>query len=297
MIMKEHIASCVQISIEPNNIKRNIEKVCQWMIMAKREHDSDLMVFPEDVTTGFAPNLSQEEFYNLVNFIPGEDIRPVQKLAKELGVHVVLPLYEKACEKNVIYNSSILIDDEGEILAKYRKTHPFPSERQWTTPGNEVVVVETKLGKIGMIICYDGDFPELSRVCALKGAEIITRPSALMRSFEIWELTNKARAYDNHVYILATNSVGQDASNNYFFGSSMIVNPIGQTIALARGGDDIISAKMDPDPLKYIGYGTKIPMIFDHLEDRNLEVYQDILKRGKSSFEPSQRIPYIKSSY
>lgn len=290
--MKEHIASCVQISIEPNNIKKNIEKVCEWMIRAKKDHDSHLMVFPEDVTTGFAPNLSQEEFYDLLDFIPGDVIKPVQKLSKELGVHVVLPLYEKGIEKNIIYNSSILIDDEGEILAKYRKTHPFPSERKWTTPGNEVVVVDTKLGKIGMIICYDGDFPELSRVCALKGAEIITRPSALMRSFEIWELTNKARAYDNHVYILATNAVGADASNNYFFGSSMIVSPIGQTLALARGGDDIISAKMDPDPLKYIGYGTKIPMIFDHLEDRNLDVYKDILTQGKSSFEPSMRIPY-----
>lgn len=290
--MKEHIAACVQISIEPNSIKTNIQKTCEWLIKAKKEHDAELVVFPEDVTTGFAPNMPIEEFYEILEPIPGDSIKPVQKLAKELGVHVVLPLYERGEAKNTIYNSSILIDDRGEILANYRKTHPFPTEREWTTPGNEVVVVDTKLGKIGMIICYDGDFPELSRVCALKGAEIITRPSALMRSFEIWELTNKARAYDNHVYILAPNAVGADAAGNNFFGSSMIVNPIGQTIALARGGDDIISAKLNPDPIKYIGYGTKIPMIFDHLEDRNIETYNEILMEGKSSFEPSMRIPY-----
>lgn len=292
--MKEHIAACVQISIEPNNINNNIEKVCEWLIKAKKEHGAELVVFPEDVTTGFAPNMTIEEFYKILEPIPNDSMKPIQKLAKELGVHVVLPLYERGKEKNIIYNSSVLIDDRGEILGNYRKTHPFPTEREWTTPGNEVVVVDTKLGRVGMIICYDGDFPELSRVCALKGAEIITRPSALMRSYEIWELTNKARAYDNHVYILAPNAVGADAAGNHFFGSSMIVNPIGQTIGLARGGDDIISARLNPDPIKYIGYGTKIPMIFDHLEDRNTEAYKGILTEGKSSFEPSIRIPYKK---
>jgi len=292
--LKEHIAACVQISIEPNNINNNIEKVCEWLIKAKKEHGAELVVFPEDVTTGFAPNMTIEEFYKILEPIPNDSMKPIQKLAKELGVHVVLPLYERGKEKNIIYNSSVLIDDRGEILGNYRKTHPFPTEREWTTPGNEVVVVDTKLGRVGMIICYDGDFPELSRVCALKGAEIITRPSALMRSHEIWELTNKARAYDNHVYILAPNAVGADAAGNHFFGSSMIVNPIGQTIGLARGGDDIISARLNPDPIKYIGYGTKIPMIFDHLEDRNTEAYKGILTEGKSSFEPSIRIPYKK---
>ncbi|MBU5294377.1 carbon-nitrogen hydrolase family protein [Anaerosalibacter bizertensis] len=292
--MKEHIAACVQISIEPNNIEQNIEKASEWLIKAKKEHEAELVVFPEDITTGTSPNMPIEEFYEMLEPIPGNHTEPIQKLAKDLGVHVVFPLYERGREKNTIYNSSVLIDDKGEILANYRKTHPFPSEREWTTPGNKVVVADTKLGKIGMIICYDGDFPELSRICALKGAEIITRPSALMRSFEIWELTNKARAYDNHVYLLGANSVGADADGNYFFGSSMIVNPIGQTIALARAGDDIISAKLNPDPLKYISYGSKAPMTFDHLEDRNTEVYKGILAEGKSSFEPSIRIPYKK---
>jgi predicted amidohydrolase len=143
-----------------------------------------------------------------------------------------------------------------------------------------------------MIICYDGDFPELSRVLAIQGAEIITRPSALLRSFEIWDMTNKARAYDNHVYVIAVNSVGADAEENYYFGSSMIINPIAQKLAQARGTEEIISAKLDPNPLKHVTYGSNSPMIFDHLEDRNLEVYKDILKEAKSPFEPANRIPY-----
>jgi predicted amidohydrolase len=132
----------------------------------------------------------------------------------------------------------------------------------------------------------------LSRVLAIQGAEIITRPSALLRSFEIWDMTNKARAYDNHVYIIAVNSVGGDAGDNYYFGSSMIISPIAQKLAQARGTEEIISAKLDPNPLKHVTYGSNSPMIFDHLEDRNLEVYKDILKEAKSPFEPAKRISY-----
>lgn len=296
--MKEHIAACVQISIEPNNIKANIDKVCHWLKRAAKEYEAKLIVFPETITTGFTPNMDINEFYEMLQPVPGSHTRDVQKLAKELGVHVIYPLYERGKRYGEILNSSLLINDNGDILGNYRKTHPFPTERKegggWTTPGNETIVVDTKLGKIGMIICYDGDFPELSRVLALKGAEIITRPSALLRSYEIWEMTNKARAYDNHVYVLASNSIGPDAGSNYYFGHSMIVSPIAQTLALARGTEEIIAAKLDPNPIKYVSYGTKTPMIFDHIEDRNVGVYGDILKEGKSSFEPSRRIPYKK---
>lgn len=290
--MKEHIAACVQIAIKPNDIMANIDKTCHWLEKAVKEYESELIVFPESITTGFTPNMPKEEFYEMLKPIPGGHTRDIQLLAKSLGVHVVYPLYERGKNPGEIFNSSVLIDDRGEIIGNYRKTHPFPTERSWTTPGNEAVVVDTKLGKIGMIICYDGDFPELSRVCALRGAEIITRPSALLRTFEIWEMTNKARAYDNHCYVLGCNSVGPDASDTYFFGHSMIVNPIAQTIALARGTEEIIAAKLNPEPLKHVTYGSNSPMIFDHLQDRNVAVYKDILKEGRSSFEPARRIEY-----
>ncbi len=294
--MKEFIAAAVQIAVKPNEIKYNLEKIGFWLETAVKEHDAELMVFPESITTGFAPGMPPEEFYNLLNYIPGPETDQIGALARKLKVHVVLPIYEKGKEKNVIMNSSVLINDEGEIAGIYRKTHPFPTERisggGWTTPGKEAVVVDTKLGKIGMIICYDGDFPELSRVLAIRGAEIITRPSALLRSFEIWDMTNKARAYDNHVYVVAVNSVGGDAGDNYYFGSSMIINPIARKLAQARGTEEIISAKLDPNPLKHVTYGSNSPMIFDHLEDRNLEVYKDILKEAKSPFEPAKRISY-----
>lgn len=294
--MKKFIASAVQIAVKPNDIKYNTEKVCYWMEKAVRENGAELVVFPETVTTGFTPNMPFQDFYNMLNTIPGIETDAISEAAGNLRVHVVLPMYERDKHKEIIYNSSVLIDNKGEILGVYRKTHPFPTERKegggWTTPGNDTPVVDTELGRIGMMICYDGDFPELSRVLALKGAEIITRPSALLRSYDIWELTNLARAYDNHVYMIGANSIGVDAGQNYFFGSSMIVSPIAQKIAQARGGEEIIYAELDPDPIKYVTYGAKSPMIFDHLQDRNVGVYKEILSEGQSLFEPSKRIPY-----
>ena len=140
-----------------------------------------------------------------------------------------------------------------------------------------------------MIICYDGDFPELSRLLAVKGAEIIIRVSALQRSYDIWYITNAARAYDNHVYLLASNLVGPDASGNYGFGHSMIVTPIAWRLAQARGTEEIIAARLDPDPLRYITWGSKSLQNFDHLEDRNLKLYEEILKEARSRFEPGIR--------
>ena len=86
-----------------------------------------------------------------------------------------------------------------------------------------------------MIICFDGDYPELSRIQAVQGAEVICRPSALLRSADIWELTSRARAYDNHVFVVGANAVGPDPAGVLYFGNSHVVTPIG---AHRRQGGD-----------------------------------------------------------
>ena len=294
--MKEFTAACVQIAITPNDPQKNITKSVAWLKRAVAEYQAELVVFPETVTTGFDTGLSREALWDLVDEVPGKLTEDIQAAAKELGVHVVWPTYRRAEQKGHILNASILIGPDGEIIGIYDKTHPFPGERReyggWTEIGTRADVFETELGNIGMIICYDGDFPELSRLLAVKGAEIIVRPSALLRSYDIWYITNCARAYDNHVYMISTNMLGPDAGGNYYFGHSMIVNPIAWRLAQARGTEEIIAAKLDPDPLRYITWGSKSLQPFDHLEDRNLALYEEILKEAKSQFEPGKR--YIK---
>jgi len=292
--MKEFTAACVQIAVTPNDVQANVEKGVAWLEKAVREYEAELVVFPETVTTGFVTGLDAAELWELVDEVPGRITAEVQKAARAHGVHVVWPTYRRGPERGVVYNSSILIGPEGEIIGLYDKTHPFPLERcdcgGWVTVGNRADVFETALGSIGMIICYDGDFPELSRLLAVKGAEIITRPSALLRSFDIWYITTCARAYDNHVYLVATNAVGPDAGGSYYFGHSMIVTPIAWRLAQARGGEEIIAARLDPDPLRYVTWGSKSPQMFDHLQDRNLALYEEILNEARSRFEPGKRL-------
>ncbi|MFB0534302.1 MAG: carbon-nitrogen hydrolase family protein [Anaerolineae bacterium] len=310
--MKRFATACAQIAVAPNAVTENLEKIETWLERAAKENEADLVLFPETITTGFSPGMGAEELWDLVDTVPGRITEPIAQAARNLGVHVVLPTYERAPERGVVYNSAVLINPKGEIVGVYRKTHLFPTERLsgpstghrgelvepsgrggWSTPGTEAPVFETELGTIGMIICYDGDFPELARVLTIKGAEVIVRPAALLRSFEIWEMTNRARAYDNHVYMVACNAIGPDAGGNYYFGHSQIVSPIAQVLAQARGTEEIIAAELDPDPIKYVTYGAKSPMIFDHLQDRNLAAYEGILQPARSRFEPARRVKYL----
>ncbi|MDQ7821973.1 MAG: carbon-nitrogen hydrolase family protein [Candidatus Eremiobacteraeota bacterium] len=294
--MKEFVAAGIQMAVNLENVEATIDRAVVLLKEARETCGASLAVYPESITTGFNPGESAREFYGRLDGIPGKMTWRIQEAAKDIGISVVWPLYEKGEKEGVIYNSAALFDHRGELAGVYRKTHPFPTERLeaggWTTPGHETVICELPFAKVGLIICYDGDFPELSRVLALKGAEVIVRPSALLRSYEIWELTNCARAYDNHVYFVAVNAIGQDRGGAYYFGHSMIVSPIGQKLALARAGEEIVYARLSADPLKYVTYGTKSPMLFDHLEDRNLKAYEGIMSKGRSSFEPSRRIPY-----
>lgn len=292
--MKEFTAACVQIAITPNDVQANVSKGVRWLKDAVSQHKADLVVFPETVTTGYETCLDPQELWDLVDETPGRITHDVQAAAKESGVYVVWPSYRRGPERGVVYNSAILINPDGEIIGIYDKTHPAPWERRdrggWATVGERADVYETSLGTLGMIICYDGDFPELSRILAVKGAEVIVRASALQRSFDIWYITNSARAYDNHVYMVASNLVGPDARGNYGFGHSMIVNPIAWRLAQARGTEEIIAARLDPDPLRYITWGSKHPQSFDHLEDRNLQLYQQSLEEARSRFEIGRRV-------
>jgi predicted amidohydrolase len=276
-------------------VRENVQKAIAWIERAVQETGARLVVLPETVTTGFTPDCPAEELWDRVDVLPGPMTEPVAAAARGLGVHVVFPTYERGSERGVVYNTAALFGPRGNLLGRYRKTHLFPTERTsgggWSTPGREPVVVETELANIGMTICYDGDFPELFRCEAIQGAEVIVRPAALLRSFEIWEMTNRARAYDNHVYIAACNGIGPDAGGNYYFGHSMIVSPIAQVLGLARGTEEIVAAELDPDPIRYVTYGARTPMIFDHLEDRNLAAYGDILTPARSRFEPAKRVP------
>ena len=128
--MKEFVVAGVQIAIEPNNVEKNLEKAVMWLDKAVTEHAAELIVFPETITTGFNPNMSAEELWDLVDTIPGRLTAPIAEAAQKHGVYVVWPTYERGAERGIVYNSSALIGPAGEIVGVYRKTPPFPTERK-----------------------------------------------------------------------------------------------------------------------------------------------------------------------
>ncbi|MDT0260029.1 carbon-nitrogen hydrolase family protein [Jatrophihabitans lederbergiae] len=297
--MREFIAAAVQLApssapLTADSMAANTERALELTRACHQATGAELLVLPESVTTGFTPGIDSEQLWDLVSELPGPALQPFADLAAELGAHLVVGTYERGPRRGVVYNAAAVVGPAGELLGVYRKTHPFTTERAdrggWVTPGEDVLVVDTDLGKIGVIICFDGDYPELSRITAIKGAEVICRPSALLRSADLWELTNRARAYDNHVYVIGTNATGVDPAGVIYFGNSMIVTPIAEVVARAASHECWVSARLDPaTAMSSLTPGSSIPQSFDHLADRNMALirkHSDVLLSDAGSSFP-----------
>jgi predicted amidohydrolase len=292
------VAAAVQLAptpgaLTPEAVKDNLASCVDHLHRCVDVTGADLVVLPETATTGFTPGVDPERLWDLVSEVPGPVSEPIQEAARALGVHVVFGTYERGPSRGVVYNTAVLIGPGGDVLGAYRKTHLFSGEDRgcggWVTPGDQAVVVSTPLARIGLMICFDGDYPELARIEAVMGAEVICRPSALLRSADIWELTNRARAYDNHVYVVAANATGIDPAGVIYFGNSMIVTPIAEVVARAASHEGWVSARLDPaTALASLTPGSNVPQRFDHLADRNLaliERHLDELRRpAQTSF-------------
>ncbi|MEW2358844.1 carbon-nitrogen hydrolase family protein [Spirillospora sp. NPDC029432] len=282
--MRPFTAAAVQLApapgpLTPATVRDNIANATGWIARCVRESGAELVVLPETCTTGFAPGVDAAELWELVSAIPGPVSEPFQEAAREQGVHVCFGTYERGPDPGTVYNSAVLAGPDGSVLGVYRKTHPFRLEDVrhggWTTHGSDVCVVPTELGRIGMAICFDGDFPELWRIQAVRGAELVCRPSALLRSADIWELTCRARAYDEHVYVVGANAVGADPAGTLYFGNSMIVSPVAEVVARAASHEGWAAARLDPDAaLGSLTPGSSVPHGFDHLAERNLALYE-----------------------
>jgi deaminated glutathione amidase len=294
--MVPFVAAAVQTApvpgpLTPESVKANLAVCVEYVHRCVDATGAELVVLPEAATTGFTPDVDPEHLWDLMSAVPGPVTEPVQQAARELGVHVVVGTYERGPQRGTVYNTAAVVGPDGEMLGAYRKTHLFCGEDRpgggWVTPGDEAVVVDTPLAKLGLIICFDGDYPELSRIEAVRGAEVICRPSALLRSADLWELTNRARAYDNHVFVVAANATGIDPAGVIYFGNSMIVTPVAEVVARAASHQGWVSARLDPaTALASLTPGSNVPQRFDHLADRNLaliERHLDDLRRPAST--------------
>lgn len=180
-------------------------------------------------------------YYEYAEQVPGPTTDRFAALAAELGIVIVLPVYEED-QPGVLYNTAAVIDADGSYLGKYRKHHiphlPKFWEKFYFRPGNlGWPVFETAVGKIGVNICYDRHFPEGWRTLALNGAEIVFNPNATAPgiSNKLWEIEQPAAAIANGYFVAACNRVGAE-TNEYgdeavaFYGSSYVVGPDGNVV-------------------------------------------------------------------
>jgi deaminated glutathione amidase len=286
----------VQPQHEPltaETIKANVDHAVDYVERCVDATNAELVVLPETMTTGFTPGCPAEELWDVLGAAEDPAVAVLTETARRLGIHLVWGSYSRGDERGVVFNSAILAGPAGEVLGRYRKTHPFCTELRsrggWVTPGDDVSVVATELGQIGLMVCFDGDFPELARIMALQGAEVLVRPSALLRSADIWELTNRARAYDNHVYVVGANAVGIDPGGVLYFGNSMIVTPTAEVLAWGSTHESWVSARLDPSTaLASLTPGSSVRQGFDHLAERNLVLLrrhaETLLGEGATSF-------------
>ena len=244
------------------------------------ENGARIVIFPELTLTGYNVD-DQAEIPPLAETVPGPATDEIRQICRDLDILVLFGLIEKDGDGSEFYNSAVLIDPDG-IAGIYRKIHmPYLGADRFLTPGNRPFrVCETRDGRLGWIICYDGSFPECARVLALQGADMVALctnwpddpDSACSRDY-----VSRARAVENHVYYLAVNRVGEEGGVR-FLGRSLFVDCDGTT--LAEGSPDreeIIYADIDLERARnrrIVFEAGKYEM--DRLQQRRPEYYRPI---------------------
>lgn len=209
-------------------VQTNIDRTLQWIDKACNAYpDIDMIIFPECGIQGGHPFPNEDVPFP----VPSPQLQPLLDKCRERRVWALFNLLERS--EGRVYNTSIIVDGNGEIKLKYRKVNPFvPVEANY--PGSEFCVCEGPKGAVfGVMTCYDGDFPEVGRELAYMGANVFLRPTSYMEPYSIpWEFTNRARAYENTAYVLACNRCG---TGELFtcFGSSTAVDYDGRILVQA----------------------------------------------------------------
>jgi predicted amidohydrolase len=209
--------------------ERNLE-ACLARLDAAAAEGAELLVLPECALPGYMFE-SAEEAMPYAEEIPGPSTETLERESRRLGMHVVCGLLER--DGDALRNSAVLVGPDG-LVGTYRKSHlPFLGVDRFVVPGDELNVYDTPLGRIGVEICYDLRFPEVTRTLALKGADIVAHPTNFPMAARLQtELITVARAAENRIYLLTANRVGKERWGE-FCGWSQIVDPFGKRLAEA----------------------------------------------------------------
>ena len=245
----------------------------------------------------------QSDRFDLAESIPGPTTDAMQRLAKELSIVMIVPLFERQAA-GVYRNSAAIIDADGSLLGVYRKMHipddPLFNEKYYFTPGDAGTAGEasaaqggfkvwkTRYATIGVLICWDQWYPEAARITALLGAQVLFYPTAIgwhpaeraewgQAQVDAWRTIQRSHAIANGVYVAAPNRIGHEdepgTNGLTFFGHSFIADPFGRYIAEAGEGEAVLVAQCDPALIETVRRN------WPFLRDRRVDAYGPILNR------------------
>jgi deaminated glutathione amidase len=243
--------ACVQLNASESKAE-NIERAGRLVARAAAT-GVDLVVLPEKWNGIGPPDFMRANAESLEG---GETIDAMSGWARDHKITLVGgSIAERREGREKLSNTCVVFDSEGEIAAVYRKIHMFDvevggqvyRESEAEEPGESAISCDVEGWKVGLTVCYDLRFPELYRILAVEGAEVITVPSAftLFTGKDHWELLLRARAVENQCYVVAADQWGTHGDGKASFGRSMIIDPWGVVLAQAPDEDGVIAAELD----------------------------------------------------
>ncbi|TLX69346.1 MAG: carbon-nitrogen hydrolase family protein [Thaumarchaeota archaeon] len=252
------------------------------LIKQAAENNAQLVCFPEFQMAYSPPEQKREQLYQVAEKINGNFISKLLNSAKKNKINVIATIYEiinTNKQNHKVSDTAVLISDRGKLESVYRKIHLYDAlgfkESKKLTAGNIIErPIKTSVGTLGLLICYDMRFPEISRILTVNGASILVSPSAWVSGImkeEHWEIMLKARAIENGVYVIAPNQLG-----NIYSGRSMVIDPFGSTLVDMGNREGMELVNIDNSRVDTIR-GT-LPL----LENRRTDVYKNYIDVFKS---------------
>ncbi|NWL16013.1 carbon-nitrogen hydrolase [Pseudoalteromonas sp. Scap03] len=293
MTSPAHLSVALVQQSNSDNAGHNIEKSIAGIRDAASK-GAQLVVLQELHRSLYFCQTEDVDVFDLAETIPGPSSNTLGELAKELGIVIVASLFEKRAT-GLYHNTAVVLEKDGSIAGKYRKMHipddPGFYEKFYFTPGDlGFEPIQTSVGKLGVLVCWDQWFPEAARLMAMAGAELLIYPTAIgwdprddkdeqTRQKDAWVISQRAHAVANGVPVISCNRVGHESDPSgqsdgiQFWGNSFIAGPQGEILAEADNqNEQILMVKLDQKRSE------NVRRIWPYLRDRRIDHYQDLTK-------------------